>query len=359
MSKSPSLQPQSPKSSGNAVVIVLGVLVVVAVGALTYMNMNKPADSASSKTEAVAQDQSVPKDDSQANAASEPKQLEITPGNPVVARVGTQDITRQDVVAFAQNLPDQLRQMPVEQLFPMLQDQVINAKIISEKTKGVSVESDPEFQRQLALAKDQITRSVFIQNEVQKRINDDGIKQAYDKYKAEFPKTEEVRAAHILVADEQKAKDLIAQLKSGSDFATLAKENSKDGTAQKGGDLGYFAKSDVVPEFADAAFALTKGAVTETPVKTQFGWHVIRLDDRRQREPGSLDSVKPMLEAQLRREILDGLLKDWRASVTVERFDINGKAIEPAAGTQAPVSQSPASQAQQPSAVSPATAQPQ
>ncbi|MCK6418212.1 MAG: peptidylprolyl isomerase [Alphaproteobacteria bacterium] len=321
--------------SGNAVIIVLVALVVVAVGAFAYLSSQKvneqsPLPSAEVATAASAEPQTSP-----AHTAEEkPPEAEVlAPGNPVVAKVGGEDITRQDVMNFVQTLPDQLRQMPLEKIFPLAQEQVINARIIAAKTKGVSVDSDAEYQKQLALAKEQITRSVYIQNEVDKNITEEKLQTAYEKYRTEFPKTEERKASHILVDSEEKAKELIEKIKAGSDFSTLAKENSKDNTAQSGGDLGYFAKDDVVPEFAAAAFGMQPGQVSDTPVKTQFGWHVIKLEDRRDRPPGDFDSVKPFLEAQLRREVLDNLIKTWRTELSVERFDINGNKIEPAAGT--------------------------
>lgn len=333
--------------SGNAVIIVLIILVVVAVGAFAFLSGQKAGEK-STQSEPAA----LASDHTQTPAAAEPAAAkattgtteattEIAPGNPVVAKVGGEDITRQDVMDFVQTLPEQLRQMPLEKIFPLAQEQVINARIIAAKTKGVSVDSDAEYQKQLALAKEQISRSVFIQNEVDKNVTEEKLKAAYEKYRAEFPKTEELKAAHILVEDEQKAKDIIEKIKAGGDFATLAKENSKDNTASTGGELGYFAKDDVVKEFADASFALQPGQFSQTPVKTQFGWHIIKVQERRQRPPGDFESVKPFLEAQLRREVLDNLIKSWRTELSVERFDINGNKIEPAAGTPTPVQSTP------------------
>ncbi len=326
--------------SGNTVLIVLAVLVVVAVGALAYLsgqmageNIAAPA-AQTAQTEGQAQEQQFAE-----NAAGETPEEDgetpvIEPGNPVVAKLDGQDITRQEVFAFMQTLPPQTRQLPPEQLFPLALEQVINARIINEQTRTVKLDDDERVKEQLAAAKKQIVRAVYIENKVNEKITEDRLKQAYANYVEQFPKEEEVRAAHILVDDESKAKEIITELNNGGDFAALAKENSKDTTGQNGGELGSFLKGDVVPEFADAAFALEPGTYTKEPVKSQFGYHVIKVEEKGLRPPAPMETVKPFLEAQLRREILDEVLQDWREQASIERFDINGKAIEPAAGEE-------------------------
>ena len=147
---------------------------------------------------------------------------------------------------------------------------------------------------------------------------------------------QEAKASHILVADEAKAKELIKQLNDGASFEELAKENSTDNTAEKGGDLGYFAQTDVVPEFGDAAFALSPGEITKEPIQSQFGYHIIKLAEKRQRPPAEFEEAKPFLEAQIRSAVLQGILNGWRKDSDVETFDINGDPIEPAAGEEAP-----------------------
>jgi peptidyl-prolyl cis-trans isomerase C len=261
----------------------------------------------------------------------------IKPGNPVVAKVGAKDITRADVLNFIQTLPPQTRQMPVEQLFPLAQQQLVNTQVIIDKTKGVKLDGDPEVKKQMDLAKEQIVRSVYLQKEVDKQITDAKVKDAYATYVKNFPADiQEVKAAHILVKDEAKAKDLIKQLNGGGDFAKLASENSIDATAKNGGELGYFAEKEVVPPFAKAAFATAVGTYTKAPVKTDFGYHIIKVEDKRKRPPADFETAKPLIEAQLRREILEGMIKDWRDQSKVEVFDINGDKVAAAEAPKAP-----------------------
>ena len=131
-------------------------------------------------------------------------------------------------------------------------------------------------------------------------VTDEEMKKFYDENKEEYLEPEEVRAAHILVKTEDEAKEIIGKLNDGGDFAQLAKEHGLDGTKDRGGDLGFFTREDMVPEFSEAAFALEEGAYTKEPVKSQFGFHVIRLDERKAAKQSSFDEVKP----QLRQEIL-------------------------------------------------------
>jgi peptidyl-prolyl cis-trans isomerase C len=323
------------RDSGNAAIFALAAVVIIAIGGLGYYLTTKdkgaaPVDTAVAGLESSSGETAeAPAEKPEADAASE---APITPNNPVVAKVDNTEITRMDVLSYIQTLPDNVRQAPIQQLFPMAMEQVVNAAIINEKTKGVQLDDNPEVQKQVEIARKNIVRGVYLQQLVDKKVTDSRLKKAYDEYKKAFPSVEEVNVRHILVADEAKAKDLVKQLDGGADFATLAKENSTDGTAKNGGDVGWFAKSEVVPAFADASFATKVGTYTKEPVKSEFGWHVIRVEDKRMRPVPEFEQAKPYLEVQVRREALDEIMEEWRDKADIERFDINGKPIEPAAG---------------------------
>jgi peptidyl-prolyl cis-trans isomerase C len=157
----------------------------------------------------------------------------------------------------------------------------------------------------------------------------------YNEAIKQTPNEQEVRARHILVATEGEAKDIEAQLKSGADFATLAKQKSKDPGAAEGGELGYFTKDQMVPEFAEAAFKLDKGQISD-PVKTQFGWHVIEVEDKRIKPTPTYDEVKGQLENYVARRAQAELVDNLRKSATIERLDrpasqANPSALNPAA----------------------------
>ncbi|MCC6598280.1 MAG: peptidylprolyl isomerase [Alphaproteobacteria bacterium] len=337
------------KQRGNVAIIALVVLAVVAVGATIVLSGKIGGDkSATQTTPEVAATQASPAEtetaagDETAADATEPasekaedKTAEaktpaeapvIEPGNPVVAKVNGRDISRLDVFNFIQTLSPQIRQMPVEQLFPLALDQVVNAELIGEKVKKEpELEKDPAVQEQLKIAKQQIVRSVFMQKEAEKAVTEDMIKAAYEDYKKNFPEVEEIKARHILVKDEALARDLIKQIKDGGDFAALAKEHSIDATKERGGELNFFSKQDVVPEFADASFSMDVNEVSDKPVKSEFGYHVIQVLEKRQRPPADYEQAKPYLLAQLRGKVLGDVVQKWRENAKIETFDINGK----------------------------------
>ena len=271
-------------------------------------------------------------------------------GNPVVARVDGKDISRVDVFRFIKMMPANVQQLPPESVYPIALDQVINTRLVQNKAEASGLENDPEVQQQVSMAKQQILRTVYVQRAVDELITESEIQAKYDELIKKAPDVEEVKAAHILVDSEAKAKDLIEKIKGGADFAKLAAEHSGDpGNKNEGGNLGWFTKDDMVPEFSQAAFKLGKGELSQTPVKTQFGWHVVKVDDKRMRAKPSFDEVKPMIQAELRREKLEGMLEGWKSAAKIERFDVNGKplpqeSVAPAAGGAPPSAEGPAAE---------------
>jgi len=323
------------KEAGNVVVIVLVALVVAAIGGMAYFsghlaNKDRTEGDVAETPAAVetASGESI-------TAPPPPPQTEIKPGNPIVAKIGDQEVTRLDIFNFMQTLPAETRQLPMDQLFPLVQNQMINMSLVKEKSAKVNLDNDPLVKQQLEAAKQNIVPVVFMQREVEKQLNDDRLKAAYDQYVANFPEIEESKSRHILVEDEALAKDLIKQLNEGASFEELAKQHSKDSTAAQGGELAYFAKTDVVPEFGEAAFSQEIGAVSAEPIKSQFGYHVIKVEERRQRPPADFEQAKPFLAGQLRNVVTNEIVQKWRDEAGVEVFDINGDAIEPAAGEEA------------------------
>lgn len=255
------------------------------------------------------------------------EQIEIKPGNPVVAKVAGEDVTRVDVLRFIQTLPPQTRQAPIDQLFPVALEQVINNRVITKQTAGVNLDSDERVQEQLDIAKQNIVREVYVQKQIEEKLTEERLQTAYNQYTANFPEVQEARARHILVKDKALAKDLIAQLNNGGDFAAMAQQHSEDSNAEKGGDIGYFTKNEVVPAFGEAAFAAEAGQVLDQPIETEFGFHVVEVLEKRQRPPASFEDAKPFLEAQLRQFLLNETIQEWKNAAQVQRFDINGQPV--------------------------------
>lgn len=314
------------RERGNAVVVTLLILVILsAVGAFAVMSgkVEIPGVAVEGEATQVASDESAPEDGAPKNE------------NPVLARVDGAEIKRQDVLDFINTMPAQMRQIPAQQLFPMALEQLIGNEVVDKQAKDKDLAQDEDVKKQIAVVTEQIIRTKFLEDTIAEKSTDERVQAEYQKYLENFPKIEEVRASHILVDDEKLAKDIIKKLNKGESFEKLAKENSKDGSAAQGGDLGYFAKDDVVPEFAEAAFSAELNKHTKKAVKSQFGYHIILVKEKRDRPPAPIDQARPYIEQELKRVILDEVVNAWKEEVEIERFDINGNPLpeqEPAAG---------------------------
>ncbi|UEM04462.1 peptidylprolyl isomerase [Skermanella rosea] len=254
--------------------------------------------------------------------------------DPVVAKVNGAEIKRSEVMRTIASLPPQVQQMPVQMIFPAVIDQIINGKLVAEAGYKNNVQNDPEVAERMKRAEERIVQELYLTKEVQKRITAERLQEAYNQFKQENPPQDEVKASHILVESEDAAKAIIADLKKGGDFAKIAGEKSTDkAAAQQGGDLGFFTKDQMVEPFADAAFAMKPGDVSETPVQTQFGWHVIKVVDRRQSTPPTFEEVQEQLRSQVSEQVIGELVEDLRSDAKVERFQMDGSPMpeQPAA----------------------------
>jgi len=192
--------------------------------------------------------------------------------------------------------------------------------MVTQAADKKNLADNPDFKRRLAFLRKKLLMGYELQQEAKTAVTDEALHQTYDEAVRSMAGQEEVRARHILVEGEDEAKAIFEQLKSGADFATLAKEKSKDPGAAEGGDLGYFTKDQMVPEFADVAFKMYPGQLSN-PVKTQFGWHVIKVEDRRTKQPPEFDKVKDQIEAYLARKSQTDFITKLRQSAKVERLD--------------------------------------
>ena len=250
------------------------------------------------------------------------------PADPVVATVNGQPIHLSDLQDAAQSLPENLRGAPPSTLYPLLLDQLIDGRALAAEARKTGLDKDPAVQRQVAAAADRALESAMLSKEVGPSITEAAVRARYDKEIAGKPGEEEVHAKHILVDSEDQAKKIIAELKGGADFATLAKQYSKDPTAaQQGGDLGFFKKDEMVPAFADAAFALQPGQISPEPVHTQFGWHVIQVVERRRDQPPTFEQAHDQLRQEMIKEGVQKAVAQARADVTVEKFNLDGSPI--------------------------------
>jgi peptidyl-prolyl cis-trans isomerase C len=247
----------------------------------------------------------------------------------VVARVNGEEIHHSDVMAMARNLPPQY-QSQLMQIYPMLVQRLIDFNLAGKAGRAAGLAEDEEVKVRIARAAEQAIHEVYLERAVEARMTDEGLQAKYREHLAANPPAEEFHARHILVETEEAARAVIALLDGGADFIELAKERSTGPSGPKGGDLGYFTADQMVPEFSQAAAALEPGQHTAEPVKSQFGWHVIKLEDRRTAAPTAFEEVEPQLRQELARESVTAIFKDLRAGIEIE-------IVSQAAGEAAPV----------------------
>ena len=245
--------------------------------------------------------------------------------DPIIAKVDGAIVHRSDLEALRANLPPQVAQEPPDQLYPKLLNQMIAMELAAEAARKAKVQDDPRVKQVLALNENELLANAYFADLARKQVTEAKLREKYDEYiKTEAPH-EEVHARHILVPTEDEAKEIIAELNKGADFAKLASEKTIDPAGKtSGGDLGYFGEKDMVPEFAQAAFALKPGQFTQTPVHTQFGWHVIKVEDRRQAKPPTYEEIAPQIARQMAQEIADAKLKELAAVAKIEVFNADG-----------------------------------
>ena len=240
-----------------------------------------------------------------------------TGADPVVARVDGEAIHQSEVMEMARELPPQY-QAQLMQIYPMLVQRLIDFKLAGKAGRDAELAADAEVKARVAKAEERAIREVYIEREVTARMTDDGLQSKYKDFLASNPPKNEHRARHILVETEEAARELIVMLDGGADFTELAKARSTGPSGVQGGDLGFFTDDQMVPEFSQAAAKLEPGEHSKDPTQTQFGWHVIKLVDRRTAAPPSLEEVEQKLREEMAGEAVEAVFKQLREGVTVE-----------------------------------------
>jgi peptidyl-prolyl cis-trans isomerase C len=237
--------------------------------------------------------------------------------DPVVAVVDGTPILFSDVTAYAFTLPPQYRQA-FNQIFPFLVQRLIDLALIDKAAKADGLADDQEVQDRVQKLTVEVMREVYMERFLAGEVSPEEVEARYQSYLEENPPEEEVHARHILLESEEEAREVIAQLDEGADFAALAEEHSTGPSAAQGGDLGYFTGQQMVPNFAEAAFALEPGSYTKDPVQTEFGWHVILVEDKRTKSPPTFEQLEPQLKQELQGAAVESHLADLRADSEIE-----------------------------------------
>lgn len=256
----------------------------------------------------------------------------------VVARVNGRDITAEELQMATEMFGDQLAQVPEAQRKPTLVNVLVDMHVMADAAQAAGVADTPKYKARMAFLTAQALRSAYVEDELQAKITEDEIKARYEKDIAGYVAPEEVHARHILVKTEDEANAIIKQLADGGDFQAIAKEKSEDpGSKVNGGDLGFFSKGQMVPEFEAEAFALKPGETSTKPVKTQFGYHVLKVEERRTQPVPTLDQVREQVVEMVRRDKYQQTLTKLRGEAKVEILDPTAAPAAPAApATPAP-----------------------
>ena len=244
--------------------------------------------------------------------------------NGVAAVVNGEQITMAEIKeAYDQN-PQISSSVKFEDFYSRALDVMVNSKLALQAATQANIQATPEYQKQLANLQDEVARQVYLDQLVSSKVTEENIKKVYDDYVANFKSAKEVKAKHILVDSEELAREIITKLENNeASFDDLAKQNSKDQP-----ELGYFTEEMMVPEFSKAAFAMEKNTYSKEPVKTEFGYHVIFVEDIRDSQPLPFEAVEEQIKANLAQQAVAEIVDDLNKNATIEKFDINGKKIE-------------------------------
>ena len=253
-----------------------------------------------------------------------------------VAEVNGEAIFLEEVMKIAEQLPADIRQQPLPNYFDRIVDDVIDSLLAAAAGNDAGLTNNPEVLAQMSIAAQRVLAEAYITTELRKVVTEEEVQKAYQLFISDESAREEIKARHILVASEAEAKAIIAELNSGADFVSLAKEKSTGPSGPNGGDLGYFARGAMVPSFENAAFALSVGSHSSEPVQTQFGWHIIKLEDKKTAEAPPIETLRGQLQANLANQALSRIIETLRAPASISRlsFDEVRAATQAAANNQ-------------------------
>ena len=254
---------------------------------------------------------------------------------PIVANVNNEDISLETMIHAMNELPPEIQSQPFMSYYEDLLERVIDIKLFAQEGKKMKLDEEPSVRAAIDFVIEKVLMQAFLSKYVQENIKEENIKASYNNFIADETSREEIKASHILMDTKSEAIDVINMLNDGDDFAELAKNKSTGPSGPSGGDLGWFKRGQMVPPFEKAAFSLNKNEITQLPVQTQFGWHVIKIFDKRIPEAPSYESMKSKLIQDLERKIVSKKIQDLRNDALIEK--LSSSELEPLLNS--PVSQ--------------------
>jgi peptidyl-prolyl cis-trans isomerase C len=241
----------------------------------------------------------------------------VAAGSVTVATVDGTAITADEVQSYYDNLPPQFHQVPIEQLYPQLVDRLVDQRLLANAARKAGLDKTPAVRQRLEMLTNGVLQDAYLREQVEPQVTEEKLRDEYRRQTAQQPKREEVRASHILLKTRDEAVAVIDDIRRGADFAAVAREKSIDPAGRNGGDLGYFTREQMVKPFSDAAFTLKAGEITTQPVETQFGWHVIRVEDRRMAGVRPFDEMADELRQKITEDVYDEAVQQLRSAATI------------------------------------------
>lgn len=253
------------------------------------------------------------------SAAAAPAQEGAPSADAVVARVDGHEIRVSDVEAAMAELPQEYRNAPPQALFGALLEQLIDRRLLLEQARARNLRDDLDVQRRLRQLEARVLEQAYLRHVIDSKVTEEAVRRRYEQEKENMTREKQVRARHILVKTREEAVEILRELSRGKDFAELAREKSIGPSKVDGGDLGFFTRDGMLPAFSQMAFSLREGEVARAPVQTQYGWHVIKVEEIREAAPPSFEEVKGEIRAQMADEAVEAELERLRKEARIER----------------------------------------
>ncbi len=245
---------------------------------------------------------------------------------PVVATVNGEPIRRAEVMAEMGALPAHYRELPLDQLYPVVLNRIIDGRLLLAEGLKRKLDDDPKLRQRVNRLRDRMVQEELLDRHVRQQVTEEVVRERYARYLEQNPTVRGVSARNILVDTEEAARQVIEALKAGADFEALAKARSVGPTASRGGDLGRFEPDEMMQEISDAAFGMEPGTFSQEPVESPFGWHVIKVEELRKVQPLSFEQARDELVTALSKQVIAELVEELRRDARITRFNIDGTA---------------------------------
>ena len=246
---------------------------------------------------------------------------------PIVANVNKEKISLETMIHAMNELPPEIQSQPFMSYYEELLERVIDIKLIAQEGKKINLEEEPSVKAAIDFVTEKVLMQAFLSKYVQKNISEESVKASYNNYIADETSREEIKASHILLDTQNEAVEVIKMLNNGDDFAEVAKNKSTGPSGPSGGDLGWFKRGQMVPPFENAAFSLGQNEISQKPIRTQFGWHVIKVFEKRIPQAPSYENMKNNLIQDLERKIVSKKIQDLRNNALIEK--LSSSELEP------------------------------